>query len=253
MGKKLKRFEQLKSFSNVIQPKLSEVLCKSFFLKNNWHNEYFKNNNPIVLEIGCGKGEYTVELAKLYPNKNFIGVDIKGYRLYVGAKQALLSGLTNVAFVRTRAEFIDSIFGQNEISELWLTFPDPQQKKRWTKKRLTSALFLNKYNNFLSNGSFIHLKTDSDFLYHYTFELLKMNSIEIIEFTTNVYQSNLVRNDPALNIKTYYEELFVKLGFTIKYIKWKTKNVVLKELPDEKIEELISIYPRSVIPKRQLF
>lgn len=249
MGKKLKRFEELKNFPNVIQPDFTKILNDSFYLKGKWHQEYFKNNNPIVLEIGCGKGEYTVELAKVYPDKNFIGIDIKGYRLYVGAKEALNNKLQNVLFIRTRVEFIDNIFGENEISEIWLTFPDPQQKLRWTKKRLVSAKFLNKYCKFLIPGAIMHLKTDSDFLYYYTLELLRKNNIEVCEYTDNLYN----KINPDKNIKTFYEQIFIKLGRTIKYIKWKVNHNELKELDNEKIKELISLYPRSIIPKRQLF
>ncbi len=232
MGKnKLYKFAQLETYPNVFQVSFNEYNKEDFKLKGKWHS-HFKNDNPIVLEIGCGKGEYTVGLGELYPDKNFIGVDIKGARIYTGATDALSKKLDNVAFIRTKVELLDCFFNNNEVSEIWITFPDPQMKK--TTKRLTSSRYLHLYNNILKENGIIHLKTDSNFLYTYTEILLKDNNVNTIINTNDLYNSGFVNND--LSIKTFYENQFFSQGIPIKYIKFTLpENIVLKE-PDVEIE-----------------
>ena len=186
-----------------------------------WRGQFFKNDNPIVLELGCGRGEYTVGLARKYPDKNFIGVDIKGARMWTGAQDALSTGMTNVAFLRTHIEFIDRFFAPNEVSEIWLTFSDPQMKK--ATKRLTSTYFLERYRRFLTDGGLIHLKTDSNFLYTYTEELLKVNGI-VPEYATRDLYSVTDDNAPgheARSIQTYYEQMWRSRGIPIKYLRFR--------------------------------
>ena len=220
MGKnKLKRFAAVKDFKNFYEP----VITEPFALKGKWRSEHFKNDNPIVLELGCGKGEYSVGLGKFYPNKNFIGIDIKGSRMFVGAEQALEEGLDNVAFLRTRIDFILDYFGENEIDEIWLTFSDPQPKK--PRKRLTSPLFIERYRKVLKPGGIIHLKTDSDILFEYTEEQIKEQNYDCLELTWNLYGDLPENLDPVtreiFHIKTHYEELFTSRGATIKYCKFR--------------------------------
>ena len=167
MGKgKLQKFAEMETFSNVFQYPFSVIENVPFEMKGHWREQYFHNDNPIVLELGCGKGEYTVELARLYPQVNFIGVDIKGARMHKGAKEALTAGLSNVAFLRNNIEIIDRFFAKDEVQDIWLTFSDPQMKN--PRKRLTSTYFMNRYRHFLVDGGLIHLKTDSNFLFTYT-------------------------------------------------------------------------------------
>ena len=190
-----------------------------FELKGHWHDQFFKNDNPIVLELGCGRGEYTVGLARRYPNKNFIGVDIKGARMWTGAQDALSAGLKNVAFLRTHIEFIDRFFAPNEVSEIWLTFSDPQMKK--ATKRLTSTYFMERYRRFLTDGGIIHLKTDSNFLFTYTEEMLKANHLESEYSTRNLYA--MPEGDggqEARSIQTYYEQMWRERGIDIKYLRF---------------------------------
>ena len=220
MGKdKLRRFEAIKSFENVIEPEPEEI----FSLKGIWSKNFFNNTNPIVLELGCGKGEYSIGLAKFYPNINFIGVDLKGNRIYIGAKEALELNLKNVAFLRTRIDFITDFFAENEIDEIWLTFSDPQRKK--PKKRLTSPLFINRYRQILKPGGLVHLKTDSDLLFEYTLNEIENNKYTCLKNTWDLYGSLTEKIDEEtnalINIKTYYEKLFTARGFLIKYCKFK--------------------------------
>jgi tRNA (guanine-N7-)-methyltransferase len=212
--KKLQRFAEMKTFPNVIQPAFDEVFGIDYHLKNYWNRHQFKNHNPIVLELGCGKGEYTTGLARHFPQKNFIGIDIKGARIWRGAKTALSDHLENVAFLRTHIELIHSFFGEGEVDEIWLTFPDPQLKKK--RKRLTSPRFLNTYAGFLKNGGLIHLKTDSRVLYEYTLDLVQQNNLQIRLHTTDLYHSG-IEND-ILGIRTFYERQFLDQGMKITYL-----------------------------------
>jgi tRNA (guanine-N7-)-methyltransferase len=211
---KLRKFKENKTFTSLYQPLFDEVFEKNHRLKGKWNTDVFKNNNPIILELGCGKGEYTIALSQKFPDKNFVGIDIKGARLWKGAKFAHENNLTNVAFIRTRIDFITSLFDENEISEIWITFADPQLK--CDRKRLTGTMFLNRYKTFLNPNGIIHLKTDSRFLHEYTLELAKQNSLKIIEANNDIYGSN--RADDILSIKTFYELQFLKQGLAITYL-----------------------------------
>lgn len=218
MGKnKLKKFGEMETIEFVFQYPFSVLKEKGFPLKGKWNTNFFSNNNPIVLELGCGKGEYTVGLAKRFPEKNFIGIDIKGARMWTGATNARKDNLHNVAFIRTNIELIPEFFGINEVSEIWITFPDPQMKK--VRKRLTSTRFLNLYRQIVSNNALIHLKTDSQFLYTYTRLLIENNSLNACIKTENLYESGLA--DDILNIRTYYEQQWLDRGLTIKYISFR--------------------------------
>jgi tRNA (guanine-N7-)-methyltransferase len=217
---KLKRFKENESFENVIQPSREEVL-KGFSLKGKWQS-YFKNNNPIVLELGCGKGEYSVALAQKYPEKNFIGVDIKGARFWRGAKTALESGFHNVAFLRTQIELIDHCFTKNEVSEIWVTFPDPQIKYKRTKHRLITKPFLEKYQSILNPNGLVHLKTDSEFLHGYLLGLLHEGHHEIIFAHHDIYNSSSPPSE-ATSIQTFYEKQYLELKKAITYVKFRTK------------------------------
>ncbi len=232
MGKnKLAKFSEMERFENVIQVPFKKLQQENFYLKEKWATQFFENGNPIILELGCGKGEYTVELAEKNPGKNFIGVDIKGARMYIGAKQALDKNLKNVAFLRTNIEIINRFFGAEEISEIWLTFPDPQMKK--TKKRLTSTFFLNLYKQFLKTDGIVHLKTDSNFQFTYTSALVHLNRFEIQAESNNLYESEIL--DETLQIKTFYEKQWLSRGITIKYIAFKLNEGEFTE-PDIEIE-----------------
>ena len=217
---KLKKFIENESFSNVIQPERKELLSDSFIYKGNWNKLYFKNNNPIIVELGCGKGEYTVNLAKSNPSKNYIGIDIKGARFWRGAKTSLNENLENVVFLRTQIELIDFVFGKQEVKEIWLTFPDPQIKYQRRKHRLTNPLFLNLYKNILVDKGMVHLKTDSEFLHGYTLGVLKGLSIKPLFSNHDIYKNN---NAPAevINIKTHYEKLFLETKKNISYLRFR--------------------------------
>ncbi len=232
MGKgKLKKFAAVASYPHVFERTYRELQETPFEIKGKWRSDFFKNDNPIVLELGCGKGEYAVELGKHYPDKNFIGVDIKGARLFTGAKQALEQNLTNVAFIRTRIEMIDQFFVENEVDEIWITFPDPQMKK--ATKRLTSTFFIKRYNSFLQENGIIHLKTDSDFLYTYTDILVKENNFEVLENIDDIYAQGEVSE--LLQIKTYYELQWIGRGKTIKYLAFRPHRNEMIE-PEVEIE-----------------
>jgi tRNA (guanine-N7-)-methyltransferase len=219
---KLKRFAAMKTFDHVIEPSLEDILSRNYPLKGNWHNNFFKNENPIVLELGCGKGEYSVGLARKYSEKNFLGVDIKGSRMYVGAQQAIDENLRNVGFLRTRIEFIHAFFAENEIDEIWLTFSDPQPNK--PKKRLSYKRYIDMYRGFLKPDGIVHLKTDSDLLYDSTLEEIKQNGYSIIQDTDDLYGTLIHDLDKEtqdiLQINTHYEALFSAKGFKIKYLKF---------------------------------
>ena len=216
---KLKKFIENESFPNVIQPERKELLSDSFIYKGNWNKLYFKNNNPTIVELGCGKGEYTVNLAKSNPSINYIGIDIKGARFWRGAKTSLDENLENVVFLRTQIELIDFVFGKQEVKEIWLTFPDPQIKYQRRKHRLTNPLFLNLYKNILVDKGKVHLKTDSEFLHGYTLGVLKGMSIKPLFSNHDIYKNN---NAPAevINIKTHYEKLFLETKKNISYLRF---------------------------------
>ncbi len=219
---KLQRFAKMKTFDHVVEPELKDVLSSSFHLKGKWHSEFFKNDNPIVLELGCGKGEYAVGLARRYPEKNFLGVDIKGSRMFVGAQQAIDENLNNVGFLRTRIEFIHAFFAENEIDEIWLTFSDPQPNK--PKKRLSYKRYIDMYRAFLKPGGIVHLKTDSDLLYESTLSEIAEHGYQIIQDTADLYGTLIhdldAETQEIMQIKTHYEALFSAKGFKIKYIKF---------------------------------
>ena len=225
MGKnKLARFAENKTLPNVFQPTRDEAL-NNFHLKGKWKSEVFKNQNPIVLELGCGKGEYSVGLAKAFPEKNFIGIDIKGARFWFGAKEAIENNLNNAAFLRTQIELVDCFFDRDEVDEIWITFPDPQIKYRRTKHRMTHPDFLERYKKILKKDGIMHLKTDSEFLHGYTLGLLQGAGHEIISAHHDIYGApEYEPGTPLLReIKTYYEGLFSAKGKTITYIKFRIK------------------------------
>lgn len=215
---KLKRFKENETFKNVLQPTREEVQA-GFSLKGKW-SEHFENDNPIVLELGCGKGEYTLGLAKQNSRKNFIGIDIKGARFWRGAKTALEEELKNVAFLRSQIELIDALFAKNEVSEIWITFPDPQIKYKRTKHRMTNGVFLEKYKKVLSPGGLVHLKTDSEFMHGYTLGLLHGLGYEINYANHDVYKNE---GSPAevLDLQTFYEKQYLEKGKPITYIQFK--------------------------------
>ena len=218
MGKnKLAKFADMETFSHVFQVSSHDLRNGiPFQMKGNWAKEFFGNENPLVLELGCGKGEYTVGLARKFPDKNFIGIDIKGARMWTGAREALQEGLKNVAFLRTDIEMIHHCFATGEVSEIWLTFPDPQMKK--TTKRLTATNFIRSYLSFLKPEGIIHLKTDSNFMFTYTMEMVRVNHFPVLYQTADVYAEKMV--DEVLQMKTYYERQWLERGLTIKYVRF---------------------------------
>ncbi|MCB0388209.1 MAG: tRNA (guanosine(46)-N7)-methyltransferase TrmB [Winogradskyella sp.] len=219
---KLKRFKENETFENVFQPKRDELVNNQFPLKGNWNKTYFKNSNPLVLELGCGKGEYTVALAKKYPNKNFIGIDIKGARFWRGAKTALEEGLPNAAFLRTQIELVDDAFANNEVDEIWITFPDPQIKYKRTKHRMTNSGFLKRYKNILKPDGVVNLKTDSEFMHGYTLGLLHGEGHEVVYANHNVYKQEGSPED-VTGIQTFYESQYLEQNKPITYIRFKIK------------------------------
>lgn len=240
---KLQKFAEMETFKNVFQYPYGVISEVPFDMKGHWREQYFHNDNPIILELGCGKGEYTVGLARLYPNINFIGVDIKGARIYTGAKQALDENLPNVAFLRTSIEIIDRFFATNEVQEIWLTFSDPQMKN--PRKRLSSTFFLNRYRNFLEDRGVVHLKTDSNFLFTYTTYLVEKNKLPLLFRTEDLYanETNGVqsseldqRTKEILGIHTYYENQWIERGLNIKYMKFQLPHEGELAEPDIEIE-----------------
>lgn len=218
--RKLKKFAEVSAFENCFFLSFEASKDNGLPLKGKWHKEYFKNNNPIVLELGCGKGEYTVGLAKRFPEKNFIGVDIKGNRIWTGAKAAIENKMNNVAFIRTRIDFIESCFNEGEVDEIWITFPDPQPQKTRVRNRLTNMMFINRYKVILKMGGFVNLKTDNEPFYEYTKEVVAENNLKLIDSTNDLYADTTVRDEALTNIKTYYEKKFSDLGFKICYLKF---------------------------------
>jgi tRNA (guanine-N7-)-methyltransferase len=249
---KLARWTELGSFDKVIQPEIADVSTQDHPVKGKWNKELFKNVNPIILELGCGKGEYTVGMATRYPYNNYIGIDIKGARMWRGAKTASEQNLPNVAFLRTRIEFINSFFSKDEVAEIWITFPDPHPGGRNSNKRLTSPLFLNKYRLFMKNMGLVHLKTDNTELYNYTKTVAEKNTLVIAFETNDLYSGNsrietistltkspsvLTRHenqvdpggiksisDDILSIRTHYEKIFLGEGLKINYLSFRLEN-----------------------------
>lgn len=214
---KLQRFAENLTFTNLFQYSFDDLNKNGFPLKGKW-KDFFKNNHPIILELGCGKGEYTIGLAEKYPHKNFIGVDVKGARLWRGLKNAQEKGLNNVAFIRTQIDLISFFFGKNEISEIWITFPDPQIRKKNERKRLTSPKFLNKYSEFLMPKGIIHLKTDALLLYDYTLEVVKDKGYNILFTNEDVYNSDI--ENEITSIQTFYEKKWLQYNTPIKYLQF---------------------------------
>ena len=218
---KLAKFADMERYENVFQYPYSVVEQVPFEMKGRWNECYFRNDHPIVLELGCGKGEYTVELAKLYPEVNFIGVDIKGARMWTGATQALQEGLKNVAFLRTNIEVIDRFFTPGEVTEIWFTFSDPQMKN--PRKRLTSTWFMQRYRHFLADGGIVHLKTDSNFLFTYTTYMVEKNGLPLLFRTEDLYHTEGIDEETRriLAIRTYYESMWIDRGLNIRYMKFR--------------------------------
>lgn len=221
--RKLQRFTENRTFNHFFQPTWEE-LEKGFFLKGCWNDSFFRNNHPIVLELGCGKGEYTVELAHKYPEKNYIGIDKKGARMWRGAKTSDTHDMDNVAFVRTQAENICSIFDTNEVDELWITFPEPQPRSLKVKKRFTSPAFLERFGVILKSGGIIHLKTDNDEFYNYTLEVIREGHHTLIFSTDDLYaQPPGDHTRDVSGVKTHYENIWLEQGLKIKYLKFNLK------------------------------
>ena len=260
MGKgKLAKFADMASYPHVFEYPHSVAEQVPFEMRGKWREQFFKNDNPIVLELGCGRGEYTVGLGRMYPNKNFIGVDIKGARMWTGATDSLREGMTNVAFLRTNIEIIDRFFAEGEVDEIWITFPDPQMKK--VTKRLTSTAFLRRYASFLKADGIVHLKTDSNFLYTYTDAMVKVNELPVEVNTTDLYgltpslsqgegDTESAASDAAMHevlpplgelegarsIRTYYEQQWLDRGLSIKYLKFRLIHGKELQEPDIEIE-----------------
>ena len=231
---KLAKFADMATYDNVFQYPYGSLEHASFPLQGKWHEDYFHNQNPIILELGCGKGEYTVGLGRMFPDCNFIGVDIKGARMWTGATEAVRTGMKNVAFLRTNIEIIDKFFAADEVSEIWLTFSDPQMKN--PRKRLTSTYFLERYRRFLIDRGIIHLKTDSNFLFTYTSYVVDKNHLPLLERTEDLYHTQLsTLNSQLLNIRTYYEQMWIDRGLNIRYQKFLLPHEGMLEEPDIEI------------------
>ena len=245
MGKgKLKKFQENETFACLVQPATEEVLHRDHPLKGRWRSDMFHNDHLIVLELGCGKGEYTVALGERFPEKNYIGIDIKGARLWKGAKYATQHQMGNVAFVRTRVEFIESLFGPGEIDEIWITFADPQERK--PRKRLTHPRFLESYRHILAPEGIIHLKTDSRLLHHFTRETVLQNGLPLIEACEDIYGTG--RADDLLSIQTFYEKSFLAQGIPITYLAFRLDNkkvLVEPEWDQEPFEQKYKTLTRS--------
>ena len=215
---KLQRFAENLTFDNLFQLQYEELI-KGFDLKGNWSKNFFNNDNEIVLELGCGKGEYTIGLAKKYPDKNFIGIDIKGSRMYLGLKEAKDDKMNNVAFIRARINLIEMYFGKGEISEIWITFPDPQPRETIAKRRLTSSWFLNMYKKFLKPDGVIHLKTDNIIVFESTLDMIKEYEHELLYSSYDIYNEGI--ENELTRIQTFYEKIWLGRGTKIKYLEYK--------------------------------
>lgn len=245
---KLAKFADMERYENVFQYPFSVIENVPFDMKGKWHEQYFGNDNPIVLELGCGRGEYTVGLAKMFPDINFVGVDIKGARMWTGATAALNEGLKNVAFLRTNIEIIDRFFAKDEVQEIWLTFSDPQMKN--VHKRLTSTFFMERYRHFLTNNGTIHLKTDSNFLFTYTTYMVKKNGLPVLFRTEDLYHTDGLDDETRsiLGIQTYYESQWIERGLNIKYMKFHLPAE--GELTEPDVEIPLDDYRSYKRPKR---
>jgi tRNA (guanine-N7-)-methyltransferase len=217
---KLRKFAQMEMYPHVKQPDL-KVLEQGYKMKGNWKKEFFKNENPLVLELGCGMGEYSVGLAEKYPEKNFLGVDIKGARMWQGAIESLEKEMKNIGFLRIRIDWIEKCFAKNEVDEIWITFPDPQLKKRRGTKRLTHPEFLNRYSNILIENGKIHLKTDSHFLHGFTLGIITGENHILEDSTHDLYGSPVEREH--MEIKTHYEQIYLDKGLPITYLRFRLK------------------------------
>jgi tRNA (guanine-N7-)-methyltransferase len=218
---KIAHFEETKTFKNFFQYTYDEII-QGVDLKGNWISSFFQNTNPLVLELGCGKGEYSVGLARKYPNKNFIGMDIKGARMWRGCKTSIEEQLSNVAFVRSQIELIEHVFGNQEVDEIWITFPDPQPREFKARKRLTSARFLENYRKILKKDGIIHLKTDNDGLYEYTLEVIEEDKHNLLYSSNDLYKSDY--KEEAIQFQTFYEQKYLKTGKNINYIKFRLND-----------------------------
>lgn len=219
---KLKRFRENETFGNVLQPTREDAMAGNFELKGKWNSDFFKNDKPLILELGCGKGEYTIGMAERYPEANYIGIDIKGARFWRGAKTAVGQGLTNVAFLRTQIELIEHFFAEGEVSEIWITFPDPQIKYKRTKHRLTNSEFLQRYKKILKPDGVVNLKTDSEFMHGYTLGLLHGQGHLVLYANHNVYR-NEGSPEIVTTIQTFYEQQYLEKDKAITYIRFKIK------------------------------
>lgn len=219
---KLKRFSENLTFGNVIEPTRDEVVAGDFKWKGNWNKDFFKNDHPLILELGCGKGEYSVGLAERYPDKNFIGIDIKGARFWRGAKTAVENNLNNVGFLRTQIELLEHCFAENEVDEIWITFPDPQIKYKRTKHRMTNSEFLQRYKKILKPTGLMNLKTDSEFMHGYTLGLLHGEGHEVLYANHNVYR-NEGAPEVVTAIQTFYEKQYLEINKAITYIQFRIK------------------------------
>lgn len=227
----MERFSEMKTFPNVIEPGFHEIFNKNHKFKGKWKSSFFGNNQPLILELGCGKGEYTVNLAKHNPHSNYLGIDIKGARMWKGAKIAVRDNISNAGFLRTRIDFINSFFDENEIDGIWVTFPDPQPKK--AKKRLISSRFLNAYSKFLRPDALVHLKTDNAELFDYTKKLIEKNDLPVIKLAEDVHNSTEEDMKILRDIQTFYEQQFVEMGKKIKYVCFRLNPSKTLEEPDE--------------------
>ena len=225
MGKnKLERFAENLTFPNLFQPLWEDLSKTPFQLKGKWNSDFFKNSNPIILELACGKGEYTVGLAKLHPNKNYIGIDRQGARLWRGCKTSNDDKMGNVAFIRTQIQYLEFLFDKNEVDEIWITFPDPQPNKSNIKKRLTSPNMINRYAKVLKPNGIIHLKTDSVFFFDYTLDVITEKGYEIIQRTRDLYSE--FPNDEVASIQTFYEQMWLNQGLKIHYLKFRLTDQI---------------------------
>ena len=267
---KLKKFAENETFRCLLQPDASSVLAKpegsrelvlrDHAIKGNWNRDMFEKPQPIVLELGCGKGDYTIALARRHPEMNFIGVDIKGARLWKGAKEATEEKMGNVAFLRTRIEFIDAFFGPGEVSQIWLTFSDPQLRGS-ENARLSSPLFLQRYSHFLEPDGIVHLKTDSRFLYEYTRSVIRANFLTVLAFGTDIYHQGIQAGDElewdlldVFEVKTFYETMFLKMGLPITYLAFRLRRPdLLEDTPFAYPEDFDAAYWREAEGPRRTF